>query len=377
MANQLNQKVLESLENNLRIELGHLFVKMNGLIQSELGKYWNDSLLLQGQVNLIVAPIHELHQEYDDLLNRYKLEVLRKGYSEGQRLVKRAYRNNRYALKEKKPVRFKHSEDSLFGTLPETEDKLRQDTFTASDKTLSRVDESISEILSNGYREGHGIDQVARDIQERFSQLKDWEATRIARTELHTAHSLGRRTAYQDMNVSYTEWIATHDKRTRRSHALIDGEVTTLDGKYSNGLLYPGDKAGPIEEWINCRCSEAPFVMPPGMQAPPGMSHFKESDLVSVAEPNYDQLLGDATGGRLDWETFRESLYDYNALDALFAEETRRKLTTEQQQEYDNITTEILQLQYELTQNITQSRRAEIEARLEELYNQLKALVNF
>lgn len=284
---------------------------MGKRVDNELLNYWNDTLLLQGQVNLILSPIHELHEEYNKLLFKYRELVFLKGYQQGERLVNRKRRETGVALKaERKPVQFIKNSDELFGTLPEVEQRLRDDTFQASESTLNRVDESINSILENGYREGRGIKQVRRDIMERFDQLKDWEANRIARTEIHTAHSLGRRTAYEEMGVQYTEWISSHDKRTRRSHVLIDGEITPLNKRYSNGLMYPGDKSGPIEEWINCRCSEAPYVMSPGKMAPPGQGYFRESDLISTTEVDYNQLLLDATGGKLDYETFRKAITD-------------------------------------------------------------------
>ena len=51
------------------------------------------------------------------------------------------------------------------------------------------------------------------------------------------------------------QWDATLDKRTRDSHAQVDGEIRELDEKFSNGLMYPGDPNGRPEEVINCRCA--------------------------------------------------------------------------------------------------------------------------
>ena len=87
---------------------------------------------------------------------------------------------------------------------------------------------------------------------------------------------------YNEVGVEYTQWIAADDDRTRESHLEVDGEIIPLGGKYSNGLEYPGDTNGPIEEWINCRCSNAPFVIPYGFMAPPGMERFREEDLVKI-----------------------------------------------------------------------------------------------
>lgn len=305
LASQVSNLVSDTNENLLRINLSKFFTDLEAEIQKALVDYWNDRLLLQGQVNLILAPIHEKHQEYYDLLMKHKLQEFNHSKKTGERLVKRARDN--VALKSTSPVKFTHAPNNLFGTLEYTEDKLANDTFTASEHTLNRVDDNINEILTDGYRQGHGINDVSRRITERFDQLRTWEATRIARTEIHTAQNMGMMSSYESLGVGYTQWTSAHDKRTRMSHRDIDGEIIPFGGTYSNKLKYPGDKSGRIEEWINCRCTNAPYIPPSGMMAPPGKSHFRESDLVpmSVPEPtpitepevtvdmDIDNLLGD------------------------------------------------------------------------------------
>jgi uncharacterized protein with gpF-like domain len=88
---------------------------------------------------------------------------------------------------------------------------------------------------------------------------------------------------YETLNVEYTQWIAADDDRTRESHVEVDREIIRIGDTYSNGLQYPGDTSGPIEEWINCRCSNAPYVMPYGMMAPPGREQFREEDLIPIS----------------------------------------------------------------------------------------------
>ena len=51
--------------------------------------------------------------------------------------------------------------------------------------------------------------------------------------------------------------------------------------------MYPGDMNGSIEEWINCRCTTVPYLMPLGFMAPPGVSYFYESDIIPI--PGFDQ----------------------------------------------------------------------------------------
>ena len=279
LASQVSNLVSETNENLLRVNVSKFFTDLEAEIQKALLEYWSDTLLLQGHVNLILAPIHEKHQEYYELLLSHKLSEFKRGVKTGTRLVERAV--EKYSMKASKPVKFTYNQNSLFGTLQYTEERLEHETFTASESTLSRVDGDINRILTDGYKSGKGIDVVGRQITERFDQLRTWEAKRIARTEIHTAQNQGIMNSYESLGVEYTQWTATHDARTRVSHMDLDGEIIPFGGVYSNGLKFPGDTGGPIREWVNCRCANAPFVLPVGMMAP-SFSPFTESDLIPI-----------------------------------------------------------------------------------------------
>lgn len=84
-------------------------------------------------------------------------------------------------------------------------------------------------------------------------------AIRNARTMVTGAQNEGRQDSYeymQDNGVILNKvWMATHDERTRKSHAELDGEEVGIDEKFPNGLMYPGDPNGEPEEVYNCRCT--------------------------------------------------------------------------------------------------------------------------
>jgi hypothetical protein len=63
----------------------------------------------------------------------------------------------------------------------------------------------------------------------------------------------------------------------------MHGQIVRVGDQFSNGLRYPGDRTGEIAEWINCRCTTVPFIMPIGFIAPPGVLHFYEDELLAVA----------------------------------------------------------------------------------------------
>ena len=264
-------------ERQLERELQRFFDRLGKQVQQNLEEYWSDHLL-QGQVDLITKPVSEAQAEYYHILQKYDKREYQLGIREAQRLVKLSQKN--YAHKASKP-RLRRTRD-LFATLRGAEEDLLERVFIASQATLARVDTSIKLLLTEGYQSGKGINHVANLLTQRFDQLTTWEAKRIARTEIHNSHNTAVMDTYQELGVEYTMWIsAGDDGRTRDSHLEVDGEIIPVGGTYSNGLKYPGDTDGPIEEWINCRCSNAPYVIPYGYTAPP-FSPFREEDLIKI-----------------------------------------------------------------------------------------------
>ena len=277
LASKIALKRSENNEQKLRKELAKYFQKIEKEVQQLLKEYGHTEHLLQGQLSIILSPIKASHGEYYDIIAKHILREYDLGTQEGDRLT---FLNNPLLTTA---VMNEIRRNNLFGTLKYTEDRLLNRSFIASESTIARVDESINEIITDGYKTGKGIDYVSQQVQARFEQLQTWEATRIARTEIHNAHNEGIMKSYETLGVEYTQWIAANDDRVRDSHAEIDGEIIPFGGTYSNGLAYPGDTSGDIEEWINCRCSNAPYVMPAGMMAPPGMAQFREDDLIPIS----------------------------------------------------------------------------------------------
>ena len=283
LASQIALKRRLNNEERLYRELSKFFKKLKKEVLASLEEYWSEYQMLQGHINLICSPVHEAHREYYEILKKYKLREYELGKREATRLCNRA--GVRYAFKEAQSMPItgfiKKNSDDLFATIPKAEQDLLNRTFKASQQTLNRVDSQLNNIITEGYRGGKGINDIANQVTKRFDQLSTWESRRIARTEVNTSHNKATVDTYNDLGVEYTQWIAASDDRTRDSHVEVDGEIIPMGGTYSNGLAYPGDMSGPIEEWINCRCSNAPFVVPYGFMAP-SFSPFREEDLIPI-----------------------------------------------------------------------------------------------
>lgn len=278
---QLNSKLSESNEKQLELAVSQHFKALQEEVLKNLEEYWNDAMLLQGHIDLIVAPIEESHESYYKILEKHNKKEYRLGEKEAERIIDI---QNKHADKSIRRLRgyIKKKTTPMFGTIDWSEEDLLERTIITSKSTLARITKDINMILTKGYTDGVGINMVANAITTRFNQLETWEAKRIARTEIHNSHNRGVMKIYDEVGVEYTQWIAANDDRTRESHAEIDGEIIEVGGTYSNGLQYPGDTSGDIEEWINCRCSNAPFVIPYGYMAPPDKEQFYEDDLIPI-----------------------------------------------------------------------------------------------
>ena len=283
MASQIALKRSQNNELALEESLSRLFKILSKEVLSNLEEYWSEYQMLQGQINLICKPIEDAEETYNKLLEVYIRKEYKLGQAEAERLVENMITPVAMKAPRRKILNIFSNRNNLFGTLEEAEEELLTRTFTASKRTLARITGSINQIITEGYTSGKGINVVAGLLEKRFDQLETWEAKRIARTEIHNAHNNAVMKTYEALNVEYTQWIAADDDRTRDSHAELNGEIIRMGDTYSNGLQYPGDTSGDIEEWINCRCSNAPFVMPYGMMAPPDKEQFREEDLIPIS----------------------------------------------------------------------------------------------
>lgn len=140
-------------------------------------------------------------------------------------------------------------------------------TYQFSEDTFSRIQGDFIKTLSQGYDEGSGIDEVARNLKHDFKDLRNNRLKTIARTEIQGAQNEGSHESMRDFGVKYKQWLTVGDDRVRGDgpydmydHISLHGQVVEIDEEYSNGMMYPGDRSGDIGDWINCRCRERPYI---------------------------------------------------------------------------------------------------------------------
>lgn len=140
----------------------------------------------------------------------------------------------------------------------QTETKLSENLYTAMGHDIKDLQKKISGEISRGLSSGHMYSEITRNIAS-WARIPKNNAVRIARTEAHRIQTKATMNACNKAKTKgadvVKQWDASLDKRTRDSHAQVDGEIRELDEKFSNGLMYPGDPSGAAAEVINCRCA--------------------------------------------------------------------------------------------------------------------------
>ena len=308
-------------ENKLEKDLRRWFNKLHRKIQKLIDTYYEDELFFL-HINKVYTIVEEMKPEYRAILLKHGLT---------QFYNARETTTTLYTIQQKKvstkaglyePQFIREEDVGLFRTNPQIEDSLRYNTFQASDTTLARVTQNITNNLADSYHEGLGIRDAGRRITKEFAGLKGWESRRIARTEINSAQNEGAFSAYDDLGVEYQMWWTGKDNRVRDSHRPLHGHIVAVGNTFSNGLLYPGDKSGPIKEWINCRCTSIPYIVPLGKMAPPGLTEFTEDQLIDI--PGYTPItVEDALNGENNFNDLLQSVTSKTKIQDGFPKQSR------------------------------------------------------
>lgn len=148
--------------------------------------------------------------------------------------------------------------------------------------TRTHTDRIMREVIK-GVEAQETVQQISKRIAETFREpdANIKRAMVIARTETLTAVSQGQWAAAEATEEllpgTKKVWLAANDERVRgpgsihgwkpgqanhRKKGGVNGEMRPMKEKFSNGLMYPRDPAGPADEVIQCRCTM--ITVPPG-----------------------------------------------------------------------------------------------------------------
>lgn len=263
----------KAIEKGLAKQIRRFFTGLQRKIIKEYSDTSEEYLsLLPLQLQII---IEKEWSKYEDVLLNYNQKAATIGLLYNKLLTDYSFIHAREVGLAAKSENMK----DIFSTNESVSDKIMNNTFEASDKVKSRVTSEINSVLADAYRDSLGREDVTKKINEKFTQLKAYESRRIAVTEINSNRNVANYTQIQNDGVKYKQWVTAEDGRVRPTHMDLNGHIVRTSDKFSNGLAHPGDKNGPIREWVNCRCVLLPYFVPWGMKAP-DMVEFTEDELL-------------------------------------------------------------------------------------------------
>lgn len=125
---------------------------------------------------------------------------------------------------------------------------------------LGDTQKAINEVLKEGLIQGYDNRKMARRLQD-TTNVSYRKAKTIIRTESGRVNSMARQEAMDEAARHGVEgqkrWISTLDRKTRHSHAVLDGQIVGKDEEFET---LDGSRAmmprmfGIAAEDINCRC---------------------------------------------------------------------------------------------------------------------------
>lgn len=113
-----------------------------------------------------------------------------------------------------------------------------------------------SQILAHGVAEGESVPELRARIQQVFTNLSDYRATMIARTETVGGYNAASFLAALDAGATRKTWLATNDQRTRETHRQANGKSAPMNKRFElTKSRWPADPTAPAAQSIQCRCA--------------------------------------------------------------------------------------------------------------------------
>jgi len=130
-----------------------------------------------------------------------------------------------------------------------------------------RMEQRIKDRVSEGWREGHSIEEITSNLEE-VADISNSYAETVARSELATSAEEGRletgRYVNEVLDEEYVKvWSSSGDHRERESHGRLDGKWAHMneqfpvvdEGGNQHLAKHPADRTLPPHLGIQCRCT--------------------------------------------------------------------------------------------------------------------------
>lgn len=126
--------------------------------------------------------------------------------------------------------------------------------------TRNLLIDATKNAIQRGTTEGYGIEKIKRLIlQECKNAIKPSRARAIAQTEVISASNQASFRAAEKTGLTFKKyWSTSGLANIRDTHLQAEFDSVnglTMNERFSNGLMYPGEPGAAPEEVINCRCT--------------------------------------------------------------------------------------------------------------------------
>ena len=140
---------------------------------------------------------------------------------------------------------------------PDVEQALRDRVDELAGQVTATTEQVLrAQLLAAGVAEGESIPELRARLQRVFTNLSDYRATLIARTETVGGYSQASFLAALDAGAVRKTWLATADQRTRETHRQENGNTTAMNKRFTlTKSRWPADPTAPASQSIQCRCA--------------------------------------------------------------------------------------------------------------------------
>lgn len=256
----------DSYMGHFKVAILHIFQVVGSVTTDSLRRKFPDQALRKAAV-----VFDSSHPRAAELMRRNQLEFVT-NFSKAQRTVTRNALTTALEQGQGPLAAARAFRDSIGLTewgaeaVDRYEALLQAGSRSALDRVLRdrRFDPSVEQAAAGG--DPLTDTQIERMVDRYRARVIGMRSETIARTETLRILNQAREEAVQQMlqqtgiapDSVIRTWRATHDKRTRDTHAAMDGQTRGIDQPFQSPsgalLMYPGDPDAPAGEIINCRC---------------------------------------------------------------------------------------------------------------------------
>lgn len=144
------------------------------------------------------------------------------------------------------------------GVPQKTLDRFRRENVKLIQSLVGRELEEITEILDVGFAKGARVEDLRKEIRERFNVTKS-KADLLARDQVLKANAAITQTRQRQAGIVAYTWSTSQDERVRPMHADLEGSIIQWDDPPITND--DGDRNHCGEDY-QCRCVAIPILPP-------------------------------------------------------------------------------------------------------------------